>query len=619
MAQGYRNNGGSLIVGLVQDYRNRAERKSVRAEEKAYRDGRDVEADKRWFESNEQRIDAVEYGKERDAVSDSNADRNYDLASQQNTRANRTSNNQNTEFERQQKLIKDQTSAKQLTIDTIRDDQNFEFDVETDAQNSAYENQLGSMVGRGASGTGTGVEVEDNGDGTSTVGVGSKGGFNPFTDNPHDQKSSPMLISNNRLPALEEHVAGLEATATQNGFNAEKANAYVRAGVAADPQTGLTDIATPEQMGENLKRQGFLAPDKAPPTKAQVTARDKALGPNYVADKAKYKQMLADDEGTGDFEVIDRSEMRTLKARIDAKEDQFKFPIKPSEVNLSQTGVVGLEQRKEAADEAGKPLKPTQSQIDSFKLDFTTRQAKRFEDFRAKKQRDAAVANEYLVGLIDKEALLNYTETGDERYSKNDLVKQFGDKVDVTRTVAQINKLNSEIGKNKSLDGAKLEKAKNAQLKSFNGQISALADVAATAHGDDDYTKQNAAQLKMMIPQTVAALNMDMSQMNTAAFQATMLKAMEAALSDKGYMKGSSFTGYLNSSVGKIRKQSAAQAIGKVYNIQSKTMSQKQVLDKFDEMSAQARKIKAEYHGTDALSDGDFDRLIVEFTTQYSN
>lgn len=466
MAYGYRDDGGAgLIVSLVQDYRNRTERKSIREQDLAYRKSRDAESDSRYREG-------VEYRDERDAVGDNYRDEQTQTAKDQ---FNITNKRAQTTFDQAQADLTAKKNAKQKHIDSLSETGFSDYAQ----QATAYANELNKTVygNIGASKTATEYDLKPDATGNITVGVKTPEGVKDLTAQPNNPDSASMVIKKENVDVTAEHISATTEAFIKSGGDPKNSEAYIRASLYTDPETGDTVPATAEQMAANLKSQPFLDTGTSgdyKPNETSVKGVDLSL-PEWDKDGKGTKQILKDtvsDVATGTAKDFGSTGLLTLAISEGTKlmdeyfssehwngkgkgkgSDQFNVDpnkgvtVKPSKADLTKPeNVTDIKKVKAKMEETGAKTVPTEKQVEIANLKFQDQMAALNEKYKGKKQRDAAIGDMLLADVIDIEQFNNYIETGDMNYSSQDMAE-----LDITSKTAQLKYLTAKVDFKKGL------------------------------------------------------------------------------------------------------------------------------------------------------------------------
>jgi hypothetical protein len=443
-----------------------------------------------------------------------------------------------------------------------------------------------------------------------------------------------------RVATPEEQEANLKEQGLLNKPEAPKTGVTGDKGVPGNQMPDINMPSMPEsggKVGEYVKDKfsvpspsmdRYSAEDGGGHKQMAVDAKDSVLG--FLADSGGTENNIATSLIAKSGHVLEQyfggEAWNGKKGKSPVKVDEDGAIKVNARFNMT-TDKEQLIQGVKNAKQAGVELKASKENL-AIAEKSHSEQMKAINDKHSSKTRANGVAAEmYASGLWTEDQFKNYGDTGDMRYSDRDVIGQDqGDEkhgLDVQNVTSQIQKRQAEIAK---LNGYTNPKEKAASMEkirqSMNKSIKARAMQAATIvyggkKGTSDMIKMKAAKLESMVAKTVLAMNLDPSQMGDLGTEVAMFDGMEAYLRDEGDLKGTAFTPYMSTSIGRGRQTEVAQSIMKVHRARPKgsTLTEKKLLDAFEAKLKTARK---EFQSKN-LPEWAHQEILAEFESEQSN
>ena len=567
MAGGYRDNGASLIVSLVGDYRDRAERKAVRKQtqdnadrEFIHRGERETEADRRWGLSNERADEQFTETKRTNGVTEGFASDGNNRAQRKDDRRVKLEGHEDEaarlygEYNSLDENGVGQVTRTQLTRDlmTVGKDVDVTGLVLGDKKHMASSN-----VQRGNSGRPTAIvsRMAEDGNAYLFAKYADQEALVPYTKNPNDPSSYQIHLKGDTIAPMVEYQDGINKAMQGNEALGEE-NAGRGAGVKIGGN-GEIRIAGTEPTQVDNTQERF---EQANPDDFGNTSKENVLGDLYNPEANNRADKITKTIASERSAISDRKEM------IETKEnDPYHQKVTHSE-GLPKVGVDGQTRNKEEGNAVyeDRHLSPEEQQKNK-----TDRAEKRRLRFNARKFMDegapdetetetvepaveAEIAKEpkaiqrklHLMlsdptnGLDQRPTLRkkianakvkagswnptqgdNYTATGDHETSKADLVEKGlttrKAKTDHLLLKAKIRKANAEtlkLSKEENPNSPKNKKAALALQKTYNSivndQIQFAVDEITRGDSTESKALMGSAQPAFMKTMTAQGLNL---------------------------------------------------------------------------------------------------------------
>lgn len=496
MAYGFRD-GGSPLIDLIQSYR--AEQVT---RDKMRMDQLNMEQERR-------------YRGERDAVADKRYAQEYADGKKQQEFSNGLAQNRESREAEDFEVKRTERLQKKEALGSYFNGLTGELDEQAANVVSKFDSVFGG--GGGASGRTQSLRVVPDGDDLRLFGVTDDGTELPM-NNADPRNNDPLQgarVLKKDAADLTLHVESAIDSAAKQGLSKNMQQAYARASVYQDPETGYMRPATPEEMAANLKNHKFVeerevtleqVPNETAPNglttrgvlsglmdkgvlnsdgtgsakaKEYVAERHQAASNKRIAEP-RLAEMTASDEGMMDQEFLDRDTMFKDKKAIVAADkmlsstfEQYKTADGKSPIKVKDDGHVivppdakidDLEAAKRNAENQGRAIAPPKGFEDAK---ATFQMTARLDDIASKKRGLQIAKQLFMTNQINAQQLRNFSETRNFDLSAAQAEK---DAVDLSTSKLNLIKSATEI----SYTQAKIAELK---VKAANGTDPALKGV----------------------------------------------------------------------------------------------------------------------------------------------